>query len=243
MNRKYFEMAQEEAHESFFSADGFVDDYGNFTDGNYISGRGYNNANFASGASAPVAQVNSAPTSLPFVLSIANSTTNNVSNVVILGSNANLFNATNFGNVAAITITNQTGGGIISYTSFLENVKSNPFKVGKMYLQSTNNNQPFQALNIVTQKADGSSLSIPITPVIDPMQQQSGVTIISVPFDVNAFTTITTTILSNATLTMILYPAQDINVARGLSDNPASRGYSNPNIQYAQPIRVLGAGQ
>ena len=126
--------------ESYFSdAQHFANDtYSDYDGWDEMGGGEYDYASAGIGAEAKA--------SLPFIINIANSTTDDVANVVFLGANSNLFNATNFGNPAAITIT--MDNGTVTYTEFLESIKSEPFKVGLMYLQSANTSQPFKQLVI-----------------------------------------------------------------------------------------------
>jgi len=182
--------------------------------------------NYMAQAGAGVPSNANPSTSLPFTFVIANSTTNDVSSVVLLGSNTNSVGATNFGNVAAITITMQTGA--ITYQSFLESVKSNPFKVGLMHFSSTNTTQPYQAWTFTQAYPNGASNTLPLQPLEDPNQNQAGVTIVKYQFSVNAYTSMTTTILASATLYVRMFPIQEINVARGLDNRAVEKEYSAP---------------
>lgn len=223
-NHDYFSEAEHYASNEFSNYDGSWD---NFSDP-------YNYANGSGGGGTNDGQVysNANPAnSIPYVLNIANSTTSDVSSVVILGANDNSVGATNFGNAAAITITKQ---GNVNYQSFLESIKSTPFRIGMIHLQSSNTSQPFQSLTFVNQDQNGRTLSTPIIPVLDPMQQQSGVTIIRQQFVVDAFFEIQTTILASATLTMRLFPMVEVNVARSLNARPVEKDYNRPNLSQYQ---------
>jgi hypothetical protein len=136
-----------------------------------------------------------------------------------------------FGNAAAITITMD---GTITYAEFLQSIKSSPFKVGQVYLQSANANQPFKTLTIVNREATGRKVELPINPRLDPMQNQAGVSIVRTAFTVDAFTSISTTILGSATLTVSLYPQEVIDVARSLSGQTVAKAYSKPNLSQLQ---------
>jgi hypothetical protein len=221
--RNYFETAENHAHENFSNYAG-QGGWGNFNDP----------YNYASGGA------NQAKASLPFIINVANSTASDVANVVILGSNANLYNATNFGNAAAITITMDNGD--ITYTEFLESIKSEPFKVGMMYLQSSNTDQPFKQLTVEYREPNGRKVTLPVTPALDPMQQQAGVTVVEYEFPVNAFTEIQTTILASATLVMRLYPKTQIDISRSLSGQSVDKGFTRPNLsQFQAPTgRLVG---
>ena len=214
-NFNYFADAYDYANNNYSNANGGWD---NFTDQyNYMDN---------AGVSAPS---NASPSnSLPYVFSIANSTASNVTGVVILGANINTVGATNNGNAAAITITYSSGS--VTYAQFLENLKSNPFKVGKMHLYSTNASQPFQTLTFTQPEPNGASRTWPMVPQLDPLQNLNNVTILSYQFSVNAMTLITTTILASATLVMSLYPMEEMNVARGLDGRDVAKMYGAPRL-------------
>lgn len=205
----------------FKTAENFaMSNYSNYGgDWSNIVEQPYNYADGGASASKP---------SLPFTFNIANSTTDDVSSVVILGANKNTFGATNFGNAAAITITMDTGS--ITYTQFLETIKAQPFKVGMIYLQSANTSQPFKSLTITYQDVNGVQTTVPVVPLVDPMQNQAGVTVVNQEFVVDGNTEISTTILASATLTMRLFPAEQADVARDLAGRGVIKGYSRPNI-------------
>lgn len=214
----YFSQANNFANEDYSNYDGWdnADSYDYADDYNYASqGVG-----------------TEAKASLPFIINLANSTTDDVADVVFLGSNSNLFGATNFGNAAAITTTMDNGN--VTYTEFLESVKSEPFKVGLMYLQSANTSQPFKQLVITYREPNGREVTLPVSPALDPMQQQGGVTIVRHQFPVNAFTKITTTILASATLTVRLYPEEQLDISRGLSGRSVGKNFTRPNLSQFQ---------
>lgn len=216
--KKYFEQAEFSAHQNYSNYDGgwnnMADEYDYFDDYDYAGG------NCASGGDAK--------SSLPFIINVANSTTSDVTGVVILGANANLYNATNYGNPAAITITMDNGD--ITYTEFLESIKSQPFKVGLMYLQSSNTSQPYKQITITFREPNGRKVTLPVTPALDPMQQQATVTVVRHKFPVNAFTELSTTILGSATLTLRLYPMEQLDIARGLEGRSVAKPFTKPRL-------------
>lgn len=216
-NLNYFDQAYQNAN-NYSNANG---DWNGFVDN-------YNYANNAD--SAGQSSYADPMDSLPYVFIIANSTTADVSSVTILGANYNTVGATNNGNVAAITITMESG----TYAQFLENIKSQPFKVGITHLESSNTSQPFKTLTFTQGAANGLSQTWPVTPKKDPNQQQSGVTILRNKYTVDAWTKISTTILGSATLTMSMYPMQELNVARGLEGRPVDKPYGAPNMSQFQ---------
>jgi hypothetical protein len=82
-----------------------------------------------------------------------------------------------------------------------------PIKIGLMYIQSANGAQPFQTLYIIESYPNGGFKGVPITPMLDPMQQQGGVTIVRHYFDIS-FTTdiVIANLLANAAVTFRFYP-------------------------------------
>ena len=200
----------------------YFEDASNFANENYSNYDGWSNAVQDSYNYADDEAGQEAKASLPFIINIANSTTADVSSVVVLGSNSNLFGATNFGNAAAITITMENGD--VTYTEFLES--------------SANASQPFKQLTIEYREPNGRKVTLPVTPALDPMQQQSGVTIVRHKFPVNAFTKLSTTILGSATLTMRLYPMEQLDISRGLIGRSVGKDYAKPNLsQFQFPSR------
>lgn len=206
----YFEKAESFANENFSNYDGwsnFTDDY------NYADGQGSGTA----------------LASLPFVINISNSTTDAVENVIFLNANlAGSASAPAFGNNVAITITMDST--VISYAEFLQSIKSEPFKVGQVYLESSNTSQPYKALTVINKDATGRELSTPINPRRDPNQFQAGVVVVKTSFTVDAFTSISTTILASSDLTISLYPMEQLNIARTLDGRTASKMYARPDL-------------
>ena len=132
--KSYFDEAEFYANENYSNASGWssFDQYDYFDEYNYAGGGAqHSNTNPAA--------------SLPYIVNIQNTTTADVTGVSILGANVNI-NATNFGNAAAIVITMDNGS--VTYVQFLQSIISEPFRVGLMYLQSANAQQPFKQLTI-----------------------------------------------------------------------------------------------
>ena len=225
MKRNYFLNANTAANETYSNYGGngwnnMADSYDYFDDYNYAEG------------DAGVTEAN-AKASLPFNINIQNTTSTDVQNVIILNANATTAaGVTNFGNVADIIITMDNGA--ITYGQFLESIKSEPFKVGLIYLQSSNANQPYKSLTIGYTEANGRTVTLPVTPRVDPMQNQSGVTIVRYQFPINSWTSITTTILGSATLSLAIYPSTQLDTARALSGRSVAKDYTKPNLSQFQ---------
>tara|TARA_Y100000114_G_scaffold156344_1_gene183214 strand:- start:2005 stop:2718 length:714 start_codon:yes stop_codon:yes gene_type:complete len=235
--RNYFDEAEFYANENYSNASGWSRMGGPDSLGyDYFGGPASQNP--YSYASAGGSNQNPAA-SLPFVINIANSSTAAVTGVKIMGANASLSaTGSNFGNVAAITIT--MDNGTVTYGQFLQSIISEPFRVGLMYLQSTTANQPFNQITISYTEPNGRVVTTPVTPALDPMQQQSGVTVVRQMFPVNANTELQTTILAEATLTLRLYPSEQLDISRTLSGLGAGKSYGAPDGTLNQQGIVQG---
>lgn len=215
---KYFADARAAANENF----------------NSMNGSDYLNANGGSSAGLGGA------TSQPYILSIANSTAAAVNNVLVGGAYTNL-QATNFGNVAAITIS--MGISSLTYGEFLYQSMNKPFVVGATYLSSANASQVLETLTIAQKDINGNESSKVIVPTIDPYQQQTDKVVIAFNWKFDGFTQVTiASILANATLKMYLYPAENVSTGRALTGGSVVRGFSNPDIVKKDKVEILGGG-
>tara|TARA_R110000803_G_scaffold133104_1_gene200323 strand:+ start:3246 stop:3938 length:693 start_codon:yes stop_codon:yes gene_type:complete len=215
---KYFSDARETANESFNSMDGSE----------------FLNANGGSSAGLGGA------TSQPYILNIANSTSSAVANVVVGGAYTNL-NATNFGNVAAITIT--MGIANLTYTEFLYQSMNKPFVVGLMYLSSANASQVLETLTIKQKDINGNESSKVIVPTLDPYQQQGDKIAISFNWKFDGFTSVTiASLLASATLKAYLYPAENVSTGRALTGGSVVKGFASPDIVKKDKVEVIGGG-
>jgi hypothetical protein len=214
MKSRYFSSANEFANQNFSNYSGGWN--------NLMPDLGYSSADGA-------VQTGGA-TSLPYNFIIANSSTANIDNVVVLGANVNTVNGVvNFGNSADISITMDNAG--ITYGTFLESLKSQPFTCGQIYLQSQNSSQVLKTLTITYRESGGVIKTVPVYPRLDPSQNIANVVIVRDPkFPVDAYTSITTTILGSATLNMYLYPMAVVDPANTLVGRGSERVYSAPNL-------------
>lgn len=213
---KYFADARAAANENF----------------NSMNGSDYLNANGGSSAGLGGA------TSQPYILSIANSTTAAVANVLVGGAYTNL-QATNFGNAAAITIS--MGISSLTYGEFLYQSMNKPFVVGATYLSSANASQVLETLTIAQKDINGNESSKVIVPTIDPYQQQTDKVVIAFNWKFDGFTQVTiASILGSATLKMYLYPAENVSTGRALTGGSVVRGFSNPDIVKKDKVEILG---
>ena len=217
---KYFSDARETANSSFDSFNGDV----------------FLNANGGSSAGLGGA------TSQPYILNIANSTTDAVSAVKVFQAYKSLAaSATNFDNPAAITITIGLSG--LTYGELLYQSMNKPFVTGLTYLSSSNASQVLETLKISQKDINGNESHKSIVPTIDPYQQQTNKVAIAFNYKIDGFTLITIAqILGSATLTMYLYPAENVATGRALTGGSVIKGYQNPDIVKKDRVEVVGGG-
>tara|TARA_R110000803_G_scaffold16317_1_gene44751 strand:+ start:28309 stop:29004 length:696 start_codon:yes stop_codon:yes gene_type:complete len=227
--RKYLADAQNAAHESFSSADGFMDDV-SFTGDEFFNANG--------GVGAPAA-----PTSQPYIVTVTSTSGAAVSNFQVLGSYEFINNAgfTAGGDLVIGSITISSGISDVTYREMLYQFMQNPFSVGLTYIQSATSNQVLESLTLNTRDANGNSASKALVPTIDPYQQQSDIVAMKYPYRIDGFTKITLRqVLANATVKLYFYPSDNINLARGLAGRAVSRGFGNPGVVRTQSIALRG---
>lgn len=231
-NNDYFANAMNNAYERFSSADGFAND-GLAFDG---IGQAELYATGAVQAARPAAS--SAPTSLPYIINIEN-TTASAATSTLFGAYSVFGGATNYNNPVAIVIT--SGITNITYSELLAQTMQKPFECGLIYVESSNSSQITQALNITHKDANGISQTVPVIPAKDPYQNLSTVLAIRYKFKVDGFTNIQVSILANSTLTLRIYPSEIADVGRIITTDQPTRTFSAPSIGLATgPVKVLG---
>ncbi len=169
--------------------DNFDDDEMSFFDNDEMS--------YASGGQK------SLPVSDPYVIQYTNTTTNDVT-AYIFGYNDNN-NAPNYGNPAAVVITNLQGG---TYGRLFNQSQGKNFKIGKWRFQSSTASQLQQTLSINHVDANGKQYSAPLnlSVMLDAYQQQATVLDVTKTVTVDGNTFISFTLKASATLVISMYP-------------------------------------
>lgn len=232
--RQYMENARNFANESYLNADGFIDD-----DVQFAGGEDFFNADGMQ--MAP--QAASAPTSQPYIITVSNSSATSILNFDVLGAYQYL-NAVNVttGNVTISGVTISSGISNVTYGQFLYQTMNSPFSVGLTYIQSLSGSQGqiTQPLTLNTQDANGNQALKAIIITIDPYQQQTGVVAVKQLYRIDGYTKITiSTVLASVVFQLQFYPADNINLARGLAGRPASRQFANPQV-IKSSVAVVG---
>jgi hypothetical protein len=235
--RQYMQNARNFANETYLNADGFIDDQTSYFSG----GDDFFNADGMPMASAPMASV---PTSQPYIITISNASATAVSNFDVLGAYQYLQNTgfSTTGNLTLSGITISSGISNVTYQQFLYQTMNSPFSVGLTYVQSIGGSQAqiTQPLTLNTQDANGNQALKAIIVTIDPYQQQTGVVAVKQLYRIDGYTKITiATVLPSVVFQLQFYPSDNINLARGLAGNPASRQFGNPKI-IKDSVAVIG---
>lgn len=239
---KYFSEAEEEAND-FFYFDDYEDDFDFVDDEDFDFDGDEDEWDNASGRGH-------ASTSQPYIVNVENTTTNDISNVTILGAYTNLSNsAPGYGNTAGISIS--MGISNVSYTEFLYQSMNKPFVIGMTYLTSTDDNQVLETLTLQQRDVNGNVSEKVLTPTIDPYQQQSGKIAMKYNYKIDGFTQVVISKIlaksgsTNGNLKIYFYPSENVSTGRALAGRRAVRGYGKPSVVRSNKLslsrRALGA--
>jgi len=232
--KKYLQNNLNFANESFANADGFIDDDLQFT-----AGEDFMNA----GGGEQGMGYSPAPTSQPYIITVSNVSAVAVANFDVLGAYQYLQN-TGFtsGSLSISGVTISSAISNITYQEFLYQSMNSPFSVGLTYIESVSGStsQVSQTITVNTRDANGNQALTTLVPTIDPYQQQSGIIAMKQGYRIDGFTKLTiASVLASAVFRLHFYPADNINIARGLASRPVSRQYGNPNIVRSS-VQVIG---
>lgn len=185
--------------DSYDSAEGdmsYFDDSASFDGDDLGSYSGDDAMSYASGSA-------NVGISDPYVIQYTNTFTNDVT-AILFGYN-DYFGATNYGNPAAVVITNLQGG---TYGRLIAQSNNKFFKIGKWRFQSATTSQLQQTLTINHVDANGKQYSTPLNLSImrDAYQQQSDILDVTKPVTVDGNTYITFTLKASATLVISMFP-------------------------------------
>jgi hypothetical protein len=167
-------------------------------------------------------------TPAPYQVLVQNTTAGSL-NLVMFGYNQFLL-STNFGSSVGLSVT--PGQTNVSYLQLLTQSSSQPFETSLIRVQSSNAVQVTQIITVTVTDANGQSATLPIITqsYFSSYQQQSG--ILDVPYSVkiDGNTSLTSTVLANTTVTYTFFPAEKVNVAKGLAGQGAVQVYGNPQV-------------
>lgn len=234
---KYLADARKSSNQKFANADGRMDE-GTSSGANAFR----NMSGYASADGGQQVGRNSAPTAQPYVVNVTSTSGAAVQDFAILGANTYLYGGVGTwvnGSLVIGSITISSGTPGVTYQQMLSQFQSQPFTCGLTYYRSATTNQVDQTLQVVYGDANGNESKMPIVPTIDPYQQQSNVIVLNNLFNVDGWTSLKiASVLANATITFQFYPADKLNLARGLENKSIAASFSNPGIVKAQEVTV-----
>lgn len=219
--QKYLQNANRSINEQFVGIDGVWD---NFTDDDDVAAFYRADGDMAAAPSLMRSQ--------PYILTVSNASASAVS-VDIFGAYIYLNNAGfSSGSLTVSSVTISSGLSNTTYYNLLNQSSVSPFTIGSTLISSVNGttSQVLQPLTLTTQDANGNVATKILTPTIDPYQQQSGVIELKQAFRIDGFTKLTVQMFAATSVQFQFYPADTINIARGLSGAPVSKQYGNPKI-------------
>lgn len=164
----------------------------------------------------------------PYQVTVSNTTAGTLT-LVLFGKNQYLL-STNFGSSVGLVVTPaQTN---VSYLQLLQQSADQPFETSLIRVQSSNSTQVTQILTVTITDANGQSATLPIITqsYFSSYQQQSGILDIPYQLKIDGNTSVTTPILATTTVTYTFFPAEKVNVAKGLAGKGAVQVYGNPQV-------------
>jgi hypothetical protein len=219
--QKYLQNANRSINEQFIGVDGVWE---NFTDDTDIA-QFYRADGDGMAAPSPMR-------SQPYILTVSNASNAAVS-VDLFGAYIFLNSAGFSGGSLTLNSTTITSGlSNTTYYNLLNQSSVSPFTIGSTLISSINGvtSQVLQSLTLTTQDANGNQAVKILTPTIDPYQNQAGVIELKQAFRIDGFTKLTFSIFAATSVQFQFYPADNINIARGLAGAPVSKQYGNPQI-------------
>ena len=187
-----------------------------------------------------------------FGIQVQNTTTSNFTGVDILGqfqygSQAALFTSgnqtsvyssglagyTTAGNVIVSTIFSNSG---FNYQTFLTSIGTQQFRVGAIHVQVSTtgafaNQQAFDVINVTTASQSGGLNIQPVKQLLNPMQQQTGVTQNYLDFIIDGYTKLTlSNLYAGCTIQYSFLPQTTTNPSGALAGTGNAQGWSVPQL-------------
>lgn len=223
---EYFANAKDEINQEYLGADGWDQAAGeewNNAFGDELEAAGMSDGAMTAGKSQP------------YTITIQNTTTNDISDVVILDA------ALKFTDPSVAGIVFGYEPGTLTYAQFLASILAGKvFKCGQLRLIASNSSQSvveqqvLGSLDIETKDPNGNRVGMAFIPEFDSYQYQQGQTDVWYQFNVDALTKITfKTIYASTTMKVRFYPASKINQFKQLRGQGSTSGYNSPRVNKA----------
>jgi hypothetical protein len=164
----------------------------------------------------------------PYQITVQN-TTGGTLTLILFGKNQYLLSP-NFGSAIGLIVTPSQAN--VTYLELLQQSADQPFETSLLRVQSDNDAQITQILTVTVKDANGQSATLPVITqsYFSSYQQQSG--ILDVPYNlkIDGNSSIATPILGGATVTYTFFPAEKVNVSKGLAGKKPVQVYGNPQV-------------
>jgi hypothetical protein len=225
VNKYYANLNDMASGTEYLNAVGVNDAFDAIGD-NFNSVGGYGWAN----ADAPVQSQRAA---LPYILTIANATTADITSVPLFYGNLYAKNSAALPAGVTYSVTNFS-----SYDAFLMQTTQNQFRVAKTYWTSDSAAQVTGiTFTVINRNADGRELRTPIVPILNKFANQNTVNDNDTPYTIDGNTEVVlSTLYSAQTLIVHFYPEGVVNTKKELSGQ-------NPVTSYSSNPYVMGLGQ
>lgn len=164
-------------------------------------------------------------TSLPYIVTISNGTTANITEVPIFYANKYARNSSALPTGVTYTVTN-----FDSYDTFLFQTLYKKFVIGRTYWTSSDSTQVTDiTLSVINRDADGRSLTTPIIPILDKYAQQNTVNDNNTAYVIDGNTEVRlSTLYATKSITIHFYPAETVNDKKALAGQDPTTKYSSP---------------
>lgn len=228
---KYFADASEMINQNYLNSDGW-DEFGGANQGEEWDGAFGDELN---ADAAPNKTPMTSGKSQPYTIIVQNTTTDNVSNVVVLDA------AARFANYAVSGVSFSYEPSTITYGQFLASIMSGrPFQCGQLRFIASNasssvvSQQVLTSVDIQTKDPNGNLIQMSFIPEYDSYQYLQNQTDIFYKFNVDSLTKLTiSTLYASTTLKIRLYPAVKINPFQQLKGGSGAVRSSSPNTNKA----------
>lgn len=255
--QRFFAMQKPLIDAKYHSAAGYDDDYDDdYNDYDNIEGGDGVDANgafqYADDFNAGGVAQMPARKSQPYIITVQNTTTADILNVVIGQSYIQLYSTdtVGFGNTTGIVITSGIPG--TTYRQWLTTLQLNPYTVGLTIVRglgdsdSEANAQAAEIVTLAENLADGNNAGRPVILELDPYQNQNNIVANHTSYKMDAYLTITIArIIGGASMQFKFYPQSNVSQTRGLAGSAPVRQFLPPNvvnlpryIQQGQPQRL-----
>ncbi len=178
--------------------------------------------------------------SLPNILNILNSSGGGLT-VNIGGAFAN-FNASNYGNNAAITITYTSNNPLVPFTygQFLGTTIGAPLQIGLIRVQAVTQAQATSTLSVLRNPGVGKFEGLSLFPLVYPNQFIPTITYVENAWKLDGFTTLSYTQngATDANIQFYLYANSNVNVDRAFSNQKVVQEYGKPQTGISQSLTI-----